>query len=217
MALFPIQHVLIDNFPCAANMLAGSALHLATAGGAESVVAANRATTTHRFFGILGDDTTNTGNTSPIIDPVAPGNYSHDSSAGADTSGYVGPDAVARPARRIGDYLDEQITNVNNWTDTGATPKRGVTVYRVGGRFRTDRYSAFLTSAVGTDSTTAAATLAVGAPMTFGAGATNLGSWVEVRSANISTDTANSGVVARITKAVTGGMIELALVNQIAI
>ncbi len=210
MALFVIQHVLVDNIPGSAGLLAGMAVHLTTASGVETVVAANRATTTHRFYGILGDDTTNTGNTMSVIDPVSPNNYSHDTTTGLSPGDYEGADAVARPARRLGDLLDERITNTKNWTDTGGTASRPVTVYRTGGRFRTDQYATVITTAATTDAG-AAATLGVGSKLTFGAGA-NAGLWIEIDPTAVGIDDINTGVIAIVTKpAAIGGMIEIAL------
>ena len=70
--------------------------------------------------GIAGDDASATSNTMIVVDPV----YQV---------------VMSKPARRLGDYKDETITNVSNWTD-GGTAKRGVTVFSVGGEFATDQY-----------------------------------------------------------------------------
>jgi hypothetical protein len=158
MALAVIQHVLFDNYPATAGILQGMALAVRNVGGKATVYPANRvATLTDVFLGIAGDDSTNSGNTQAIVDPVNPGNYSHvTTNAGDDPYDFSGPDFVARPARRLGDYLNETIANVTNWTDVdssgNATPKRGMTVYMVGGRFRTDQYvDTMTTSAAGVD------------------------------------------------------------------
>lgn len=142
MALVSIQHVLVDNYAGADGMLAGAAVALSDLNGVPTVVPGVRTSgaPTGEFFGILGDDTTNQGNTQAIVDPVALGNYSHSDSDGINMPDYYGPEFVSRPARRLGDYLDERITNINNWTDAPAHPKRGVTVYRGSGRFKTDQF-----------------------------------------------------------------------------
>lgn len=72
--------------------------------------------------GLAGDDATSTGNTQVIVDPVY-------------------QTVMSKPARRIGDYKDETITNTTNWTDTNSA-KRGVTVFSVGGEFASDQFSA---------------------------------------------------------------------------
>lgn len=219
MALFVIQHVLIDNYPGAGSCKAGMAVMLTTSGGVETVTAADRGTATNRFFGVLGDDTTTSGNTQFVIDPVSPGNYSHDTTAGDDPADYEGPDAVAKPARRLGDYMDERITNTNNWTDYPSDPKRGVTVYRHGGRFRTDQYETANTAngggATATANVAGVPVYTVGTMLTFSSTASSLGTaglWV----AGDATTCGNTGVVARVVKpAAVGGAIEIAIATPL--
>ncbi len=109
--------------------------------------------------GIAGDDATNSGNTIAIVDPV-------------DQLWYM------RPARRLGDYLDELITNRTNWTDSG-TAKRGITVYSVGGEFATDQYTTAASADAATTDTGAASTPAIGAAWSYGADATYQGQLID--------------------------------------
>ena len=99
--------------------------------------------------GIAGDDATSTGNTMVVVDPV----YQV---------------VMSKPTRRLGDYKDETITNVSNWTDSGIA-KRGVTVFSVGGEFATDQYNtAYSCTAVATTDTAAAHTPAINDAYTVG-------------------------------------------------
>lgn len=211
MAFVSIQHVLIDNANGSAGLLAGMAVHLASVSGLPTVIAADRSDATHRFYGVVADDTTTTGNTSAIIDPVSPGNYSHDEVDGISVDGLYpyGPDFVARPARRLGSYLNETAPNATNWTTPPGTSQRGVTVYRVGGRFLTDQFVSDQVTSTATTDQASVPTFAVGDALTFGAGA-NAGLFIKVDD---SADVANTGVIARVTNASTAnGLLEIALV-----
>ncbi len=89
--------------------------------GEVSLVRADRNThTIDAIAGLAGDDASSTSNTQITVDPV----YQV---------------VMSKPARRLGDYLDETITNTTNWTDSD-TAKRGVTVFSVGGEFASDQY-----------------------------------------------------------------------------
>ena len=176
MALALVQNVLFDNYPASTGILQGMALAIRSVSGKATVYPANRSSAhSDTFLGIAGDDSTNIGNTQAIVDPVNPGNYSDTTTNdGTNPYDFSGPDFVARPARRLGDYLNETINNITNWTDVDSsnhsTPKRGMTVYMVGGHFRTDQYSDTMT----TSSTTAdAGSAPVWSPddiLTFGVG-----------------------------------------------
>jgi len=174
MALAVIQHVLFDNYPAATGILQGMALAVRSVNGKATVYPANRVSTlSDVFIGIAGDDSTNSGNTQAIVDPVNPGNYSHDTSnAGDDPYDFSGPDFQARPARRLGDYLIETIANVTNWTDVDSngqsTPKRGMTVWMVGGRYRTDQYVDTMSTSGAAADAGAAPTWAPDDQLTFG-------------------------------------------------
>lgn len=136
-------------------ILAGMVVALQTDGSGEAeLVRANRAShTVADVIGLAGDDAYNVGNTIAQPDPV--------------TLQYW-----ARPARKLGDLLDETITNRTNWTDSG-TAKRGVTVYSYGGQFATDQYaSAFAANAATTDAAATPA-FAVNDGFTFGSATTN--------------------------------------------
>jgi len=212
MAFVSIQHVLIDNAEGVSGMLAGMAVHLDSVNGVPTVKAADRSDTTHRFYGVLADDTTNTGNTSAIVDPVSPGNYSHDLSDGYTVTGMTpyGPEFVAHPARVLGDYKDTRITNTTDWDTPPGTYKRGVTVYRVGGRFLTDQFVSTASTSSATADAGAAPTFVVGSPLTFGAGV-NAGKWILVSAPG--THDANTGTIARVTNPSTAnGLLEIALV-----
>ena len=202
MALAVIQDVLFDNYPATTGILQGMALAVRSVSGKATVYPANRvATLTDTFLGIAGDDSAITGNTQAIVDPVNPGNYSHTTTnAGDDPYDFSGPDYEARPARRLGDYLSEIIDNVTNWTDVDAngrsTPKRGMTVYMHGGRFRTDQYvDDATTSGAGADAG-AAPTWAVDDILSFGvtdATYSNAGQFIKL--ANTGHGTTNARVV----------------------
>jgi hypothetical protein len=210
MAFASLQHVLIDNANGTAGLLAGMAVHLTSVSGAPAVVAADRSDVTHRFYGVVADDTTTTGNTSAIVDPV--GNYSHDGSDGYSMDGLYphGPDFVTRPARRLGDYRNEAAPNDKNWTTPPGTMQRGVTVYRVGGRFLTDQFVGDQVTRTATTDQAVTPTFAVGDALTFGAG-DNAGLFIKVN--DVATDTANTGVIARVSNASTAkGLLEIALV-----
>ena len=206
MALFVMQHVLADSYPGGASLLAGMAVHLDSTG---TVVAANRSTAAHRCFGIVGDDTTNSGNTQFVVDPVNYNNYSHDTTTGDDPDDYTGPEAVARPTRRLADYLDERITNTVNWTDSPASAKRNVTVYHVGGRFRTDQYETAYIPSSATADTAGTPSYTPGETLVFSA--TTAGKWIPTTSVAAADD--NCGLCARVTKGATGGAIELVLLQ----
>ncbi len=211
MAFVSIQHVLIDNANGSANLLAGMAVHLASVSGLPTVIAADRSDTTHRFYGVVADDTATTGNTSAIVDPVSPGNYSHDDADGISVNGLYpfGPDFVTHPARRLGSYLNETAPNATNWTTPAGTAQRGVTVYRVGGRFLTDQFVSDQVTSTATADQAVVPTFAIGDALTFGAGA-NAGLFIKVDDV---ADAANTGVVARVTNASTAnGLLEIALV-----
>lgn len=87
--------------------------------------------------GIAGDDASSTSNTQIVVDPV----YQV---------------VMSKPARRLGDYMDETITNTTNWTDSG-TSKRGITVFSVGGEFATDQYNIALSASHATNADAGAA------------------------------------------------------------
>jgi hypothetical protein len=129
MALFVKNAVFFNSgylASASSGILAGMVVALQTNSttGEPELIKASRTVSGTEFgafvAGIAGDDATNSGNTIAPIDPV-----------------YQIP--YMRPARRLGDYLDETITNRTNWTDSG-TSKRGVTVFSVGGEFMTDQY-----------------------------------------------------------------------------
>jgi hypothetical protein len=129
MALFVKNAVFFNSgylASASSGILAGMVVALQTnpTTGEPELIKASRTVSGTEFgafvAGIAGDDATNSGNTIAPIDPV-----------------YQIP--YMRPARRLGDYLDETITNRTNWTDSG-TSKRGVTVFSVGGEFMTDQY-----------------------------------------------------------------------------
>jgi len=129
MALFVKNAVFFNSgylASASSGILAGMVVALQTNSttGEPELIKASRTVSGTEFgafvAGIAGDDATNSGNTIAPIDPV-----------------YQIP--YMRPARRLGDYLDETITNRTNWTDSG-TSKRGVTVFSVGGEFMSDQY-----------------------------------------------------------------------------
>jgi hypothetical protein len=131
-------------------ILAGMVVALQNDGSGEAeLVKANRAShTVADIIGLAGDDAYNVGNTIAQPDPV--------------TLQYW-----ARPARKLGDLLDETITNRTNWTDSG-TAKRGVTVYSYGGQFATDQYSSTLAANAATTDAAATPAFAVNDGFTFG-------------------------------------------------
>lgn len=104
-------------------ILAGMVVAIETNSSTGEVQLARADRNTHTIdaiAGLAGDDATNSGNTMVVVDPVY-------------------QTVMAKPARRLADYLDETITGVTNWTDSG-TAKRGVTVFSVGGEFASDQY-----------------------------------------------------------------------------
>jgi len=104
-------------------ILAGMIVAIETNSSTGEIQLARADRNTHTIdaiAGIAGDDATTTSNTQVLVDPV----YQV---------------VMSKPARRLGDYKDETISNVTNWTDSG-TAKRGVTVFSVGGEFATDQY-----------------------------------------------------------------------------
>jgi hypothetical protein len=166
MAIHVIQRVSIDNYDAASGILQGMVVGLqADSNGRPQITAAYRAAS-HNALGFAADNSTATGVTMSVVDPVSPGNYVTDSGAGDDPFAYTGPAPVARPARKIHDYLNDTIANVFNWTDTG-TAKRGVGVYR-GGRFMTDQYISDASTSSSTADGGAAPTFAVDQALTFG-------------------------------------------------
>ncbi len=187
MAIHVKQHVLFDNFDADNSILAGMAVALIQTSGKAQAVAADRSDSSHEFWGMAGDDTSTSGNTMAIIDPVSPGNYSHSSGDGDDPTLYTGPTPEARPARRLNDYIDERITNTTNWTDVDSnnrsTARRGIAVYRHGGRFLTDQYVSDASVDAATTDGGAAPTFAVNDSLAFGITA-NVGQFIKIAKAN---------------------------------
>jgi hypothetical protein len=110
--------------------------------------------TSAAIAGLAGDDAYNSGNTMVVVDPV----YQV---------------VMAKPARRIGDYLDTTITNTTNWTDSG-TSKRGVTVFSVAGEFASDQYVSTASASQATTADAGAApAYAINDGWTWGGSGTN--------------------------------------------
>lgn len=154
MALRVKNHVFFNTGYTAASssgILAGMVVALtsnATTGEVE-ITKAIRGTHGYEVIaGLAGDDATNSGNTIAIVDPVS-------------------QEFMSKPARRLGDYLDETITNRTNWTDAG-TAKRGVTVYSIGGEFATDQYVSTASASGAAADAGAAPTYAVGNVWLYG-------------------------------------------------
>lgn len=188
MGLRVINHQMIDNGrkPAASSGIhAGQIVALQANGttGVAELVKADRAnstaTLTGSIVGIAGDDATTTGNTQIIVNPVSLVFESH-------------------YARRLGDFQDEVVEGVTNWTDTG-TPKRGVTVYSVGGEFATDMYETAFVPASATTDTAGAPGFVVNEALTVGSATTNslAGQFVSLNS--VATNTYSVLVVARVT------------------
>lgn len=118
------------------------------------------------IMGLAGDDATNSGNTIAQVDPVYQTYY-------------------MRPARRLGDFLDETITNRTNWTDSG-TARRGITVYSVGGEFATDMYVSTASANGATTDAGAAPTLAINDGWTYASGSTNAGKLIDDGAQSVS-------------------------------
>lgn len=184
MGLRVINHVMIDQGrkPAASSAIhAGQVVALqanGTTGDAELARANRDGThTIAHVAGIAGDDATTTGNTQIIVNPVSLEFESH-------------------YARRLGDFQTEVVDNVTNWSDTG-TPRRGITVYSIGGEFATDKYETlFAASGANTDAA-AVPTFSVGDGMTYGSATTNAlqGQFVDDGAQNVL-------VVARVTDGV---------------
>ena len=160
MGLRVINHVLIDQGrkPASSSGIhAGQivAIQANSTTGDPELARANRdgTHTIAHVVGIAGDDATTTSNTQILVNPVSLEFETHDT-------------------RRLGDFQDEVVEGVTNWTDTG-TPRRGVTVYSGGGEFVTDRYeTAFAANAATTDAA-AVPTFTVGDGFTYGSATTN--------------------------------------------
>ena len=191
MGLRVINHQMIDNGrkPAASSGIhAGMVVALganATTGVAE-LSKADRANSTATLLGsivgIAGDDATTTGNTQIIVNPVSLEFETH-------------------YARRIGDFQDEVVEGATNWTDTG-TPKRGVTVYSVGGEFATDMYAPlFVPSAAVTD-TAGTPGFVVNEALTVGSATTNTLQGYFVSLNSVATNTYTVLVLARVTDGV---------------
>lgn len=152
MALRVKQHVLFNSgwtATASSGILAGMVVALRNSSGSAVLAAAVRGTDGYGdVVGLAGDDATNSGNTIAIVDPV-------------DQAFYM------RPARRLGDYLDETITNRTNWTDSG-TAKRGITVYSgPAGEFATDQYVTTLSASAASTDAGAAPSYAIGDGWTY--------------------------------------------------
>jgi hypothetical protein len=191
MALFVKNAVFFNSgylATASSGILAGMVVALQTNSttGEPELIKASRTTAGTEFgafiAGLAGDDATNSGNTIAPIDPV-----------------YQVP--YMRPARRLGDYKDETITNVTNWTDSG-TAKRGVTVFSVGGEFMSDQYVT-TTSASGANADAGAApAYAINDGWTFAVVA-NAGKLVDDGGQALTTLT----VMARLTGAVSNSLL----------
>lgn len=158
-----------------------------TTTGEIQLAKADRAAAGHArgtVVGIAGDDATNVGNTIAIVDPV----YQV---------------VMSKPGRRIGDYYDTTITNVNNWTDPG-TAKRGVTVFSYGGEFATDQYSATVISTGANTDGAGTPTFAINNTWTYGVTAL-AGQWVQDQ-------TVANNIIARLTGSVSQGLLPIRLV-----
>lgn len=168
MAVAVLQHVLIDNYDGANNILAGMAVTVGVSAGDIVAQPCNRADTTQRFLGVAYDDTATTGNTMAIVDPVNPGNYSTDSTDGLNPNESSGPNYFAAPARRL--ILDETLGSgaglVQNFTQ-GATriAKRPIGVITVGGRLKTDQYVATASTSSASADAGVAPTFATESPL----------------------------------------------------
>ena len=180
MALRVKNHVFFNSGYTAAassGILAGMVVALAanaTTGDPE-VTPAIRGTHGYELIaGLAGDDATNSSNTIAIVDPV-------------------GQEFIAHPARRIGDYLDETITNRTNWTDSG-TAKRGVTVYSIGGEFATDQYVSTLSASGASTDAGAAPTYTVGNVWLYAVTA-NKGKLIDDGAQTITTDVPGVAVI----------------------
>lgn len=104
-------------------ILSGMVVAIETNGTTGEIQLARADRNTHTIdaiAGLAGDDASSTSNTQILVDPV----YQV---------------VMSKPARRLGDYLDETVSNRSNWTDSG-TAKRGVTVFSIGGEFASDQY-----------------------------------------------------------------------------
>ena len=186
MGLRVINHVMIDQGrkPASSSGIhAGQIVALVANGttGVPELARADRAlvATTHgisAIVGIAGDDAITTGNTQIVVNPVSLAFESHST-------------------RRLGDFQDEVVEGVTNWTDTG-TPRRGVTVYSGGGEFATDKYEALFAANAATTDAAAAPAFAVNDGMTYGSSTTNslAGQFVDDGA------TATVNVVARVTE-----------------
>jgi hypothetical protein len=208
MAVAVLQHILIDNYEGASNIYAGMAVAVDESAGSTVVVPADRSDTTLRFLGVSYDDTATSGNTAAVVDPVNPGNYSHDSVTGLDPADYHGPEYKAVAKRSLRDLYDESLGSVvQNWTQ-GSTraAKRPIAVV-LGGRVKTDQYISTEMTTTSTADGGSAPTFAIESPLTFGAGSTNKGKFVYVDA--VGTD---GPVVARIVDpAVTTGLLHIRL------
>ncbi len=208
MAVFLLQHATIDNYEGDASIYAGMAVAVDDISGATAVTPADRSDSTHRFLGVAYDDTATTGNTMAVVDPVNPGNYSHDSTTGLDPNDFSGPDAYARPKRALADYRDESLGSVvQNWTE-GSTryARRPIAVIIGTPRMKTDQYVSDASTNAATTDAGAAPTFAIESPLTFGASA-NQGKFIVCTT--VGTD---GPVVARIVDpAVTTGLLHIRL------
>lgn len=169
MAVAVLQHVLIDNYEGADNIYAGMAVSVDESNGSTVVVSSNRSDNTLQFLGVAYDDTASTGNTMAVVDPVNPGNYSHDSSDGLDPADYSGAGYMAQAKRALADYRDETLGSiVQNWTQ-GSTriAKRPIGVITVGGRLKTDQYVSTASTSGAAADAGAAPTFAINSPLTF--------------------------------------------------
>lgn len=167
MAVAVLQHVLIDNYDGADGIYAGMAVSIDESNGSTVVVSSNRSDSTLRFLGVAYDDTANTGNTIASVDPVSPGNYSHDSDTGLDPATVTGPAHLATAKRAL--IYDETLGSVvQNWTQ-GSTriAKRPIGVITVAGRLRTDQYVSTASTSAAQADAGAAPTFAVESPLTF--------------------------------------------------
>jgi len=212
MGVFVLQHVLIDNYEGADSIYSGMAVSLDDSSGSPVVVPSDRADTTVRFLGVAYDDTATSGNTMAVVDPVNPGNYSHDSTTGLSVSDFSGPEAYARPKRALRDLYDESLGSVvQNWT-AGSTraARRPIAVVSGQSRLKTDQYASDSTTDTAVQDQAVAPTFAIDSPLTFGATAnslTNAGKFVFVDA--VGTD---GPVVARIIDpAVTTGFLHVRL------
>lgn len=208
MAVAVLQHVLIDGYEGAANIYAGMAVAVDEANGAAVVVKADRSNTAYRFLGVANDDTATSGNTAAIVDPVNPGNYSHDSGAGTSPAFVGGPSYYAMAKRELRDYYDETQGSVIQNATQGSTriARRPIGVITVGGRLKTDQYVATEMTTTRTADGGAAPTFAIESPLTFGAGA-NAGKFIYMDDAGT-----DGPVVARIVDpSVTSGLLHIRL------